>query len=364
MYITPIMKIELERVKRLKSVLERFYESGRQDTESFLIDPADNYLYFKTTRISGRIVLPMEMDDGEEIPSFFVDAMKFLHLTKNYTELNVHDDLVFYHGKDTFKIPTFHDDSLAEDVRTNPAFDENCRDNEIIYDEELLTLLQKANLFVDGAHSQVRLRGAFIQNGKLVSVNKALVFEAGVNHISADHSLTKKMISIILGLGEKTTVQRCNKPYRIVNPEYEIEIIMPHDNSLEMPDTDSDKFVENYHHDTKMVLGRKDLSDAITFVNGYTKLASHDGVRLTVDDDVLAIESIEDGLFHKVVPLNTVDDGLDGLSFQVSAKKLDLVLKAIRSDHIQIRADAIHPLIEFTGIEDDSFHVILAKIKE
>lgn len=358
------MKIDTTRLQELNSVLTRFIERGRQDTESFLIDPKDEYIYFNTSTTHGRIRVPMELEDDEEIAPFFVDATKFLHMVNRYSSVNLNENLVFSSGQDKFRFPTFRDESFEKQIVERKEFGVNCRENEIIYDSEFLDYLKKANRFVDKRHNRVELRGAFLAQGKLFAVSKALVFEAQTDKTSVDHALTKTMIDVVLRLGEGTVVQKCEGPYRIVNVEYEIEIIIPHDNSLTAPDVFSEKFVESYDHDTKIVVSKNDIRDAIDFVSGYARFEDNDSIRLTIDDDVLAIESTENDLFHKVVPLNYVDDDIEGLSFLVSTTKLETALKTVRSDNIRIQLDAIHPLIRIVGMEDETFHVVLAKIKE
>lgn len=360
------MKIDLLWVDKNRRVLRSFIEKGRQDSESFLFDFDNGHLYFATSKSAGRLTLDIEREPGDTHTHLFVDAEKLLHLASHYRHVTLDNDNVFWSGEDSFVFPTFSDARIAKRIMSNECLGNPSRTNEIYLDSERLELLQMANGYVDQLHSRTELRGVFLHDGKMVAVNKAIIFEAETGTPSVDQNLAKWLVLVIILLDEGTTIQKCSEKdsYRVDNPNRHVEFVCRNDNSLTAPDTESEKFVSAYSHSTKITFNREEMLSTIRFLEGYTKLEKNDSLKVTIKNKQLELKSNLQGIFKKVFDIDYVDDGLNDTDFLVSATKLKLALNTLSSEHVEVYMDPESPLMKFTGFEEPGIKILLAKIKE
>jgi hypothetical protein len=323
-------------------------------------------MYFRTSKGVGRLELPMEKEDGDTHTHVFIDAQKLLHLSRHYAKMRLDNKNVFWSERDSFSFPSFTDSRLADRVRESDCLGTVSRTNEFYINEERLEMLRLANKFVDRLHPRPELRGVFARNGKLIGINKALIFETNTGLTSVDQQWSKWLVLVLLTMGAETYVQRCDsgQQYRVVNKERHIEFVIRNDNGLNPPDTDSQKFVDSYTHENKIMFKRKDITEVIRLLEGYTKFEKNDSLSVTIKPKGLEMQSNQQGIFSKSVPINYTDEDLEETNFLVSATKLKTTLTTLTSEHVEVYMDPESPLMQFKGLEEPDTHIIVAKIKE
>lgn len=362
------MKIKTKNIQVLTPLIQLYTESGSLDKESLLID-AEGYLYFRhTQRGVGRIATPITDIGDEYADHVFVDAEKFLHMISTYNKVSLDDDGVFHAGDegDTYQIPTFKDQSLADEVRNVPNLTDSVRDNEFEVTEDNLKFIRDAATFVDWRKGDISRRGIFIREGYLMSVRAPVIYKAEVDQSAADQAWGFTVHRVVVTIGEGAVVQQVqDHVYRITDETHGLELIANSENTLACPGFLDPEFTSRYQHIEKITLHRKNLLNSIKFLDGYVKLAGLDAVQFLVEDEsTIILEGSREGLFRKTFEVDYVDTGMVGREFMVSTSNFVAALNAIPAEHVEIRESDDSSLLWMFGVENQDVEIVFAKIRK
>lgn len=362
------MKIDLGKLYRNRKALRSLFEKGREDYEKFLLHFPSQKLYFHTSKAVGFLDLPMKNEEGDNHTHLFVDAEKLLHLSKHYRWVSLDNDNVFWSNDDSFVFPSLTDARLMKQIIESPCLGESDRTNEFYLSAEMIDALREANRYVDRLYSQPHYRGVFVDHGKMISVGKALIYERSTGVNSASQGWSKWLSLILLDLDEGSYVQKCKgkeNQYRVVNESRSIEFVVKNDTDLKVPQTDSQKFIDSYNHDTKLLFNRETMISTIRFLEGYTQLENNDSLRVTIKPEKkLEMKSNLQGIFSKTIEVDYVDEGLEETEFNVAAEKLKHALTSLESDHVEAWMNPDKPLIKIVGMDEPDTHILLSKIRD
>jgi len=349
------MRIETSNLKQYLKISAATSVKGNRIYESALLNFEEGFIY-----TFGEVVTRTKLIfTGEPEDSFFVSLDKFMLLVNSYDTLDLNNK-VFSSGRDTFELAYF----VEEDIET-PKFDnvfEN--ENSITFTSSLLKDIKNSLYFIEpGLYPE--LDGIFVRNEHLIATNKVGFYNKlipGLNDITLPLNVIK--ILTLLKDDHEVKIHTENGKILMSIDNGEVETKIPASLNLNIPDTQSEGFINSYNHNTFITTNRLELEEIFKFIFPFSKEQPSERVLMSIiDSNTMQVKIVDSNKITKEVNLLSCSEELIGLDFWISASMVRTALSYITTKDVKIQLSIDSPATNFVGVNNEELNIIISQIK-
>jgi len=325
----------------------RIYESGYLNFE-------EGYLY-----TFGEVVTRTKLEtSGDLEENFFVSLDKFALLINSYDSLELNNK-VFSSGKDTFELANFTED----DIET-PIFSELENEKSTMFSSDLIKDIKNSLYFIEpGLFAE--LDGVFIRNEHLIATNKVGFYDKIITGLE-DMTLPLNVIKILTLLKDDHEVKMHseNSIIQMSIDDGQVDIKIPTSLNLNIPNTQSEGFINSYNHDTMITANRLELEEVFKFMIPFSKEQPSERTLIRIENaSTIQIKIMDSNKITKELTISECSPELVGLEFWISASMVRTALAYLTDVDVNIQLSPESPATNFVGTSNTDLHVIISQIK-
>jgi hypothetical protein len=313
-------------------------------------DFRDSYIYMNGKNgVKGRF--PFAYEGEEEAENFYLNADKFLAITEFYNELDYDvPSRIFSNGSDRFNIEKIEDTEDYSDL-----YEEHQYEAFMTVEEESYTKLKKALQYtLNEAEINPVFRTIFLLDETLFSLKYNELFQTSFKQ-EGELKLSSDAVNFIKALGMDCEMYTTENSLKLVQDD--IEILIPNNQSVEVPPIKEDSFKAGYEHRTFFNFQKDAMLDILDFMSIYYKdnESKNPVIKLKkISEDILEISSTtsKDSVIRTLDGLTT---NLEDFEFEVDAEKLKRAIKQINDLTIKVKWSSEYFAMQVLGntnIED------------
>jgi len=349
------MKIDTNNLKRYLPIPLSTITRGHRLYESIYFNFEDSYLY-----TFGETVTRVKFEyTGEPEENFFVPLDKFVLLVNSYDILELNDK-VFSSGRDSFELAHFVDEDMG-----TPEF-HTCSNNEpMTFTSSLIKDIKNSLYFIEpGLYPE--LDGVFVRNNHLISTNKVGFYDKIIEEME-DITLPLNVIKILTLLKDDHEIQMHTENGRILMSidNGQVEINIPTALNLNIPDTQSEGFINSYNHDTNIQMNRAELEEIFKFIVPFSKEQPSERTMISIiNESTIQIKIMDTNKITKEMTISSCSPELVGANVWISASMVRTALAYITDTDIKMQISPNSPAINFIGVSSEDLHVIISQIRQ
>lgn len=339
------LKIPLSTVMRG----HRIYESGYLNFE-------EGYLY-----TFGEVVTRTKLEySGDIEENFFVSLDKFVLLVNSCDSLEL-SNKVFSSGKDTFELAHFTEDDIETPIFSDIINEERS----VNFSASLIKDIKNSLYFIEpGLYAE--LDGVFIRDEHLIATNKVGFYDKFIPELE-DMTLPLNVIKILTLLKDNHEIKMhsSNGKIQISIDDGQVEIKIPMSMNLNIPNTQSEGFINSYNHDTFLTVNRLELEEVFKFMIPFSKEQPSERTLIhVVDESTIQIKIMDLNKITKELTVNYCSPELVGLDFWISASMVRTALAYLTDAEVNIQVSPNNPATNFVGTSNKDLHIIISQIRQ
>ncbi len=349
------MKIETSNLKKYLKIPFASIVKGHRVYESILLNFEEGYLYtFGETVTKTRLLFTGDIEEN-----FFVSLEKFMLLVNSYDVLELNNK-VFSNGKDTFELAHF----VEEDIETPKFNDVVNNESTINFSSSLIRDIKNSLYFIEpGLYPE--LDGVFVRNEHLIATNKVGFYDKLIPGLE-DITLPLNVIKILTLLKDDHEVKMHSENGKILMSidEGQVEVKIPASLNLNIPNTQSEGFINSYNHDDSIILNRLELEEVFKFMVPFSKEQPSERVMMSIiDEETIQVKIMDSNKITKEMSIKSCSEELIGLDFWIAAGMVRTALAYITDVDIKIQLSKESPATNFIGTANEDLHIIISQIK-
>jgi hypothetical protein len=318
-----------------ESLINSNYFNKNPKTSSLYIDLNKKEYYIQVST-DGAITAKVKMkftyegDIPEDYKQFFVDSKKFIGICHLYDSVNIeinNESIIFYADKDSYDLNAVVDPYEFQ----FEIFDELKESNIIQISEDDYYALEKASKYIPYVEkSRYVNQTVFIRNTNMFSLSlSGEIFETVTALPNMDLSVSA--VSFILNCGVGVNIFQNDRHERIFNDEIDVIITKRIEASVfEVPDFQSDNFIESYFHDSYLKVNKNEFVNFLKTLKLFYNELPNKIIHVNVDQkdlycNIQSSVNIVNRVFQVIESVNLQLDFIFILDAEVLLKALNIL---------------------------------------
>jgi hypothetical protein len=346
-------------------VISKYQEKGNPTKECLYFNFKDSYVYFSSKDGFGRMKFDFEGD--ERLPNFFVPINKFLSIAEQYdTEIYLDSNLVFYYGKDKYKLALIQDDNQIDcSIFENMQFE-----NTLTLNKDELLLIENAVAFTPkDLNIDKPLQAVFIKDSHICGMQSKTPMYESVFPVDADLIIPFSVANTILQIGNSDTCSyqfdSNNNFQRIISKKEDFEVLVSTNVSLDFPPFREANFIQSYANGLSVTLDKYSFDGVLKLLKPHFSDILNSKIAFSFSDEDMSIIVIDkDTNIEKHISYITCDSDLAGKIFHISGEKVLQALSKLNEKELTIKlpAQETNPIVEFFCKEDE--HILITRFRD